>query len=246
MQDFKWPAPIQTDPSQRNLSLQCDYHRDNRHETNRCCSLKFMVERLIRAGHLRRYIREVDHEEEPAPIVDRIKTGVAMLPEPRPTINYILGGPLDDWYQSKRQQKKLLRVATVKAEVNPIHTSSSQEEPKPIDDPISFPPINPNRVIMPYYDALVLTLYISGFDVHRVLVVPSSLADLLQMLAFNTMKLSPLMLNSVGQILSSFNGATTVNLGDITLPVQAGPVTQQILFLVVEDLGPYNCIVGKA
>ena len=53
------------------------------------------------------------------------------------------------------------------------------EETKLIDDPISFPPINLNRVIVPHYDALILTLCISGFDVHRVLVDPGSEADLL-------------------------------------------------------------------
>ena len=89
MSDFKWPAPIQTDPSKRNPSLWCDYHRDHGHETNKCRSLKFLVERLIRAGHLRRYIREVDSEEEPAPTAGRITIGVVALPEPRPIINYM-------------------------------------------------------------------------------------------------------------------------------------------------------------
>ena len=79
---------------------------------------------------------------------------------------------------------------------------------------------------MPHYDALVLTLCISGFDVHRVLVDPGNITDLLQLPAFNQMKLSSGMLNSVERILSSFNGITTITLGDITLPVQAGPVTQ--------------------
>ena len=43
--DFKWPTPIHSDPAQRNQSLRCDYHRDHGHETNRCRSLKFLVER---------------------------------------------------------------------------------------------------------------------------------------------------------------------------------------------------------
>ena len=74
---------------------------------------------------------------------------------------------------------KALKSATVKARVNAIHTRGSLEETKPIDDPISFPLVNPNKVIMPYYDALILTLCISGFDVHRVLVDPDSATDLL-------------------------------------------------------------------
>ena len=35
-------------------------------------------------------------------------------------------------------------------------------------------------------------------------------------------------------------------MGDIALPVKAGPVTQQVLFSVVEDLGPNNAIIGRA
>ena len=53
-------------------------------------------------------------------------------------------------------------------------------------------------------------------------------------------------LNSTGRILSSFNGATTIKLGDVTLPVKAEPITQQILFSIVEDLEPYNAIMGWA
>ena len=33
--EFKWPALIQMDPSQRNRSLRCDYHIDHGHETDR-------------------------------------------------------------------------------------------------------------------------------------------------------------------------------------------------------------------
>ena len=57
---FQWPAPIQTNPSQRKKSLWCDYHRDHGHETDWCQSLKFLIEKLIKAGHLKRYPGEVD------------------------------------------------------------------------------------------------------------------------------------------------------------------------------------------
>ena len=115
-----------------------------------------------------------------------------------------------------------------------------------VDGPISFPPINPSKVITPHHDALVLTLCINNFDVHRVLVDPSSAADLLQLPAFRKMKVPLNKLSSVDRILSRLNGATTLTLGDIALPVKAGHVTQQVLFSVVEDLGLYNVIVGRA
>ena len=137
-----------------------------------------MVEKLIKAGHLSRYIREIDHGVESRQAVDRVTTAEAASSESRLTINYILGGPSNDQYQSKRQ---LLRAATVKARMNAIYAEGRHDETKPIDDPIFFPHVNPNRVIVPHYDALVLTLCINGFDVLRVLINPVSEADLLQL-----------------------------------------------------------------
>ena len=81
---------------------------------------------------------------------------------------------------------------------------------------------------------------------HRILVDPGSAESLLQLPAFKQMKLSLGMVNSIGKILSGFNGATTVTLGDVALDVKAGLVTQQVLFSIVEDLGPYNVIIGQA
>ena len=81
---------------------------------------------------------------------------------------------------------------------------------------------------------------------HRVLVDPGSAADLLHLLAFHQMKVPFYCLSSAGRVLSGFNGATTLTVGDIVISVKAGPITQQVLFSVVEDLGPYNAIVGRA
>ena len=51
---------------------------------------------------------------------------------------------------------------------------------------------------------------------------------------------------SACRVLLGFNGATTLSVGDVTFSVKAGLVTQQVLFSVVEDLGPYNAILGRA
>ena len=51
---------------------------------------------------------------------------------------------------------------------------------------------------MPHYDALVLTLCINGFDVHKVLIDLGSAVDLLQLPAFKQMKLSLGVVNSTG------------------------------------------------
>ena len=138
-----------------------------------------MVEKLIRACHLRGYIREPAHIEKTAPAVERITNISKLMLKPRPTINYILGEPADDLYQSKRQRRKLLRASIVRTRANTINTPDNSRAVQPIDGPISFSPINPSKVITPHHDALVLTLCINNFDIHRVLVDLDSATDLL-------------------------------------------------------------------
>ena len=164
------------------------------------------MEKLIKARHLKKYVKEGDHKEESGQAANRIKVGAAIPLEYRPAINYILGSPSNDQYQSKCRQKKLLRAATVKAKINSIHIEGSHEEIKPIDGPMSFPSVNPNRIIVPHYDSLVLSLYINGLDVHRVLVDLDSAVNLLQLAPFKKMKLSISMLISAKQILSDLMG----------------------------------------
>ena len=45
-----------------------------------------------------RYIRETVRRAEATSVVERIAASAELLPEPRPTINYILGGPIDNQY----------------------------------------------------------------------------------------------------------------------------------------------------
>ena len=109
--DFKWPPTMRVGPNQRNRSLRCDYHRDHGHETNHCQSLKFLVEKLIWVGHLRRYIREPINGVATAPTADMIIVDTKHASGPRQAINFTLGGSTDSQYQSKKQRRKRLRAA---------------------------------------------------------------------------------------------------------------------------------------
>ena len=81
--DFKWPPPMRVGPDQRNRSLRCDYHRDHGHETNHCQSLKFIVEKLIRARHLKRYLREPINGVTTTPTVDTAIADIEHASGPR-------------------------------------------------------------------------------------------------------------------------------------------------------------------
>ena len=94
-----------------------------------------------------------------------------------------------------------------------------------MDEIITFSPINPNQVLQPHKDAIILTLGINGFDIRRVLINPGNSVDLLQMLAYRQIRLLSPALENLRRILSRFNGASTTSLGDVVLAIQAGLVT---------------------
>ncbi|RVW62167.1 hypothetical protein CK203_062585 [Vitis vinifera] len=57
MSDFRWPRPLGTDPSKRDHSKRCAFHKEHGHTTETCRCLHYLVERLIKAGHLKQYLR---------------------------------------------------------------------------------------------------------------------------------------------------------------------------------------------
>ena len=128
--------------------------------------------------------------------------------------------------------------------VHTVQGTFTDDNVRPIDEPIAFSPIDSNRVILPHEDVLVLTLGVGGFDVHIILIDLGSFVNLLQMSAYRQMGYSLSALENPGRILTSFNGASTVSLGDDILTVQVNPITLNVLFSTVEDLSPYNVIMG--
>ncbi|RVX00756.1 hypothetical protein CK203_026480 [Vitis vinifera] len=64
----------------------------------------------------------------------------------------------------------------------------------------------------------------------RILVDPGSSTDLLQVSVIKQMGFIPSSLENPGRILFGFNGASTTSLGDIILPIQAGPVILNVIF----------------
>ena len=169
--DFRWPRPIRIDPAKRDHSKKCAYHKE------RCRSLHYLVERLIKAGHLKQYLRsEARVRDTPRNSDPRTsKTPIA----PKAVINYIHGRPLDEEYNSKRKRQRLLRAASVRERFNCIWPGVTDGSAQPIDGTIVFPPIDPTRILQPHRDALILFLGIGDFDVRRILINPGNSADLL-------------------------------------------------------------------
>nr|CAN61299.1 hypothetical protein VITISV_027058 [Vitis vinifera] len=190
MSDFRWPGPLRTDPSKRDHSKKCAYHKEHGHTTEMCRSIYYLVEKLIRAGHLKQYL-----------------------------------------YSDTRAHQ--------------LHTAwDNWGGPRPIDGTIIFPPVDPTRILQLHRDAFILSLEIGDFDVRRILVDLGSSTDLVQASVISHMGRNLTSLENPGRILSGFNGASTTSLGDIVLPIQADPVTLNVQFSVIQDLSPFNVILG--
>ena len=55
--DFRWPEPLKADPAKRDRNRKCAYHKEHGHTAEQCKSPHYLVERLIRVGHLKKYVR---------------------------------------------------------------------------------------------------------------------------------------------------------------------------------------------
>ena len=118
MSDFRWPRPLTKDPSKRDHSKKCTYHKEHGHTTEMCRSLHYLVEKLIRAGHLKQYLRSDARGRDAS---RNHNSGTPRVPTaPKAIINYINGGPLDEEYDSKRKKQKLLWAASMRERINSI------------------------------------------------------------------------------------------------------------------------------
>ncbi|XP_034677775.1 uncharacterized protein LOC117908265 [Vitis riparia] len=172
-----------------------------------------MVEDLLKAGHLKQYVRIVPKGEE-SPHSRGPRAPAAPV---RAMINYIYGGPLDDEYSSKRKKQRLLRATTVREHVSSIRPRLANGSIHPIDGTIVFPALDPSRVLQPHRDALILTIGVGDYDVKRILIDPGSSTDLLQVAIIKRMGFEPSSLENPGRTLSGFNVSSTTSLGDVIL-----------------------------
>ena len=139
----------------------------------------------------------------------------------------------------------MLRAVTVREHISSIRLDLASGNAHPIDEVILFPLVDLAQVLQQHRDTLILTLGIGDFDVRRIPVDPGSSTDFLQVFVVKQMGFMPSSLENPGRILSRFNGASTTSLGDIVLPIQAGPITLNVQLSVVEDLSPFNAILGR-
>ena len=64
---LRWPSQMRTDPTKRDNTKYCEFHRDHGHRTDDCIQLRKEIEYLIRWGYLRRYIASEGQDQAQPP-----------------------------------------------------------------------------------------------------------------------------------------------------------------------------------
>ena len=119
-----------------------------------------------------------------------------------------------------------------------------------VDNPtIKFSEDDTRRLHHPHDDALVVSLQIGDYNMHRVLVNNGSSTDILYYLAFQQMRIDRERLTSTNAPFVGYGGTKVFPLGAITLSVTTGDypqqITREVTFLVVDCSSAYNAILGR-
>ena len=113
---------------------------------------------------------------------------------------------------------------------------------------IGFSEEDARRLHHPHDDALVVSLRVGDYNMHRVLVDNGSLADILYYPAFQQMRIDKVRLIPTNAPLVGFGGSRVFLLGTVILSVMVGDYPQQIIkdeiFLVVDCSSACNAILG--
>ncbi|XP_065630950.1 uncharacterized protein LOC136068151 [Quercus suber] len=236
-----FPGKLKSDPSKRSRDKYCRFHRDHGHDTAECYDLKQQIEALIRQGKLQKFVNKekTDHNrQEPAPRRDNER--------PRPPIGdirMIVGGTASTG-SSKKARKTYLRS------VLNVHITGSRPNTTRMESPIiGFTEEDARRLHHPHDDALVVSIRVGDYNVHRVLIDNGSSVDILYYPAFQQMGIDRAQLMPASAPLVGFGGTKVFPIGSITLPVTVGDypqeLTRNVMFLVVDCSSAYNDILGR-
>ncbi|XP_065617836.1 uncharacterized protein LOC136062569 [Quercus suber] len=236
-----FPGKLKSDPSKRPQDKYCRFHRDHDHDTADCYDLKQQIEALIKQGKLQKFVskKRTDlNRQEPAPRRDNQR--------PRPSIGdirMIVGGTAAIG-SSKKARKTYLRS------VLNVQLTGSTPNTARVESPIiGFTEEDARRLHHPHDDALVVSIRVGEYNVHRVLIDNDSSADILYYPAVQQMGMDRARLIPMSAPLVGFGGIKVFPIGSITLSVTVGDypreLTRNVMFLMVDCSSAYNGILER-
>ena len=155
----------------------------------------------------------------------------------------IVGGTATTGLSKKARKTYLRKVQNVQL-MGSVPKIARRESPI-----IGFSEEDARRLHQPHDDALVVSIRVGDYNMHRMLVDNDSSTDILYYLAFQQMGINKARLIPTNAPLVGFGGIRVLPLGAITLSVTVDDYPQQITkdvtFLVVDYSSAYNGILGR-
>ena len=240
---------MKSDPTIRDNTRYCEFHRDYGHRTDDCIQLKREIEYLIRRGYLRRFIASENQSHNQAQ-----NQAPAQQPPPQQTttqhqqplgeIHVISGGFAGGGESSSARKAHLRSIRS--AEIGEIQ--AVYKLPR-LDMSITFSDSDLEGCQHPHDDPLVVRAVVANKTVHRVLVDNGSSTDIIFASAFDKMGIGRERLEPINTHLRGFSGEKVLPLGSIQLVLTLGDppcqATTTARFLIVDAPSVYNMLLGR-
>ncbi|XP_023895031.2 uncharacterized protein LOC112006941 [Quercus suber] len=231
---FRWPNKMGRDPSRRNQSLYCTYHKDKGHTTEQCRVLRDHLRQLVKAGHLKEFV------------MDRGDRGAGqgapqrgnLLPPPLGIIEVIHIAPRG---LTITGGNGMLTVASIGG--SPVTPPAKRI--KPTQELIAFDDSDLEGTMQPHDDALVVTACVGGFIMKRIMIDQGSGAEVMYLDLFRGLGLKNENLSKYSTPLVGFDGKVVVPEGQISLLVNMEGKEVVVKFIVVASFSPYTAILGR-
>ena len=233
---------MRMDPTKRDITKYCEFHRDHEHRTDDCIQLKKEIEFLIRRGHIRRYVALEDRNQAPPP--PPRQPAPAQHQQPLGEINVISEGFADDGESSSPRKAHLRNIISGET----LEVQAVSKLPR-LDTTITFSEFDMEGCQYPHDDSLVIRVVMANKTVHRVLIDNGSSTDIIFASAFDKMGIGREKLESVNAHLLGFSGEKVLPLGSVQLVLTLGDppcqATMMIKFLIVDAPSAYNVLLGR-
>ena len=234
---------MKSNPTTRDDTKYCEFHRGHGHRTDDCIRLRKEIEDLIWCGHLRRYVAQEgqDQAQPPPPCQPTLPQHQLPLGEIHVISRGFAGGG-----ESSSAKKAYLR--SIRSE-GTLEVQAISKLPW-LDTTITFSDSDMQGYQHPHDDPLVIRAVMANKTIHRVLIDNGSSADIIFSSAFDKMGIGREKLEPVSIYLCGFSGERVLPLGSTQLVLTLGDRPCQAMttvrFLIVDASSAYNMLLGRA
>ena len=168
---------MKSDPTTRDNTRYCEFHRDYGHRTDDCIQLQREIEYLIRRGYLRRFISPENQPQNQAPAQQPPpppRQTTTQHQQPLGEIHVISGGFAGGGESSSARKAHLCSIRS--AEIGEIQAVSKLPR---LDTSITFSDSDLEGCQHPHDNPLVVHAVVANKTVYRVLVDNGSSTDII-------------------------------------------------------------------